>query len=424
MPPVLRPYRDLLTTPGGLRFSLSGFVARMPIAMVPLGIVLLVAGSTGRYGVAGGVSAMFALVNAVSAPLIARLIDRVGQRRVLLPAVALHGLSLGGFIVAVTTEAPTWTWFLGAAATGLFAPSIGSLVRARWSHVLGPGARLQTAFSYESVIDELIFIVGPLVVTVLATQINPQAGLLAAFALLATGSAALAAHRSSEPPPAPAHEHGGGSALWLPGMPLLVVVMFFVGGVFGGVEISAVAFADHEGRSELAGPLLACYATGSMLAGLAFGAVHWRISVPRRFLLGALMMTITVALLPLADRPAVLAPALVLAGIGIAPTLISGLSLVERMVPAAKMTEGLTWATTGVVVGLAVASPIAGRVVDEWGAQRGFLVGLASGTAAVAVCAAGYQRMSERARAVPDEQPARVPPAPGAESSDLGQRHP
>ena len=271
---MLRPYRELLSTPGGLRFSVAAFVARMPISMMALGIVLLVAGSTGKYGVAGAVSAAFALVNAVSAPLIARLIDRVGQRTVLVPAVALHGVCLIGFIITVTADAPTWTWFAGAAAAGLFAPSIGSLVRARWQHVLGPGPRLQTAFSYESVVDELIFILGPLLVTVLATQLNPQVGLLTALALLAAGSAALAAHRSSEPPPAPAHEHGGGSALWVPGMPLLVVVMFFIGGVFGGVEISAVAFADEKGHPELAGPLLACYATGSMLAGLAYGAIH------------------------------------------------------------------------------------------------------------------------------------------------------
>lgn len=393
---MLSPYRNLLSTPGGLRFSAAAFVARMPISMMALGIVLLVAGRTGRYGVAGAVSAAFALVNAVSAPLIARLIDRVGQHRVLVPAVALHGVALVGFIILVTAKAPTWTWFAGAAAAGLFAPSIGSLVRARWGYVLGPGRLLQTAFSFESVVDEFIFVVGPLLVTVLATQINPQAGLLAALVLLVVGSALLVSHRASEPPAAPAHEHGRGSALRLPGMPLLVVVMFFIGGVFGGVEISAVAFADHEGHPELAGPLLASYATGSMLAGLAFGAIHWKVPLTRRLLLGALLMTATVAVLPLIGDPAVLAVALFVAGLGIAPTLISGLSLVERMVPPAKMTEGLTWATTGVVVGMSVASPVAGRVVDEVGAQRAFVVGCAAGLGAVVVCGLGYRRLHER----------------------------
>jgi predicted MFS family arabinose efflux permease len=233
-------------------------------------------------------------------------------------------------------------------------------------------------------------------VTVLATQVNPQTGLFAALALLVVGSALLLTHRASEPPPAPSHEHGGGSALRAPGMPLLLVVMLFIGGVFGGVEISAVAFADHEGHPQLAGPLLASYAAGSMVAGLAFGAIHWTVPLTRRLLLGALVMTATVAVLPLIDHPALLAVALFVAGLGIAPTLISGLSLVEQMVPAAKLTEGLTWVTTAVVVGISVASPVAGRIVDEVGASRAFMVGLVSGASAVVVCGLAYRSLHER----------------------------
>jgi MFS family permease len=175
-----------------------------------------------------------------------------------------------------------------------------------------------------------------------------------------------------------------------------VVVMVFVGGVFGGVEISTVAFADEDGHAALAGPLLACYAAGSMLAGLGYGAVTWTVSLTRRLLLGSVTMAATVAFLPFVHHAAVLAPLLFLAGLGIAPTLISGLSLVERMVPAAKMTEGLTWATTGIVVGMSVASPIAGRIVDETGARAAFVVGLASGVAAVVVCTIGFRHLHER----------------------------
>ena len=123
-------------------------------------------------------------------------------------------------------------------------------------------------------------------------------------------------------------------------------------------------------------------------------------SLTRRLLLGAVAMSATVAVLPFIDNAAALAPALLLAGLGIAPTLISGLSLVERMVPAAKMTEGLTWATTGVVVGMAVASPVAGRVVDEVGAERAFVVGLVSGLSAVVVCGLGFRRLHERSTVV------------------------
>jgi predicted MFS family arabinose efflux permease len=170
-------------------------------------------------------------------------------------------------------------------------------------------------------------------------------------------------------------------------------MMVFIGGVFGGVEISAIGFADQDGRAALAGPLLACYAGGSMVAGLVYGSWHWQWSLTRRLLAGAVVMTVTVAGLPLAHAPAVLAPMLFVAGLGIAPTLISGLSLVERLVPAGQVTEGLTWATTGIVVGLSLASPVAGHVVDDVGARQAFAVAALSGTAAVVVCLAGFRHL-------------------------------
>lgn len=389
---VLTPYRDLLATPGGRRFSGAAFVARMPIAMVNLGIVLLVVGENGSYGLAGAISATFALVNAGSAPVIARLVDRRGQRRVLAPAVALYSAGIGLFVLLVGLGAPTWSLYLSAAAAGLFGPSIGSLVRARWGYVLGPGPLMGTAYAFESVLDELIFVVGPLIVTVLATRIVPEAGLLGAIVLVVVGTVALLSHRTSEPPAA-AHGAEHPSALRSPGLLILMAVMAFVGGVFGSVEISAVAFADESGRRVLAGPLLACYAGGSMLSGLAFGAVTWVVSARRRLLLGAAVMTATVTALPWTDSAAVLAGLLFLAGVGIAPTLISGFSLVERMVPVSTVTEGLTWATTGLIVGFSTATWLAGRLVDTAGVGTAFLVAPASGLAALAVCGVVYRRL-------------------------------
>jgi len=389
---VFTPYRDLLATPGGSRFSGAAFVARMPIAMVNLGVVLLVVAENGSYGAAGAISATFALVNAASAPVIARLIDRRGQRRVLVPAVALHSAALGLFVVLVSVGAPTWSLYGSAAVAGLFGPSIGSLVRARWGHVLGPGPRLRTAYAFESVLDELIFVVGPLVVTVLATSLVPSAGLIGAIVLVVVGTVALLSHRASEPPPA-ADDVAHPSALSSPGLTILMVVMAFVGGVFGSVEISAVAFADETGRRVLAGPLLACYAGGSMLSGLVFGAITWQVSTRRRMLLGAAVMTLTVTALPWTDSTAVLAVLLFLAGVGIAPTLISCFSLVERMVPTGTVTEGLTWVTTGLIVGFSAATWLAGRLVDTAGVSEAFLVAPVAGLCALIACGLGYRRL-------------------------------
>jgi MFS family permease len=391
---VLRPYRELLATPGGLAFSSAGFVARMPISMLGLGIVLLLVAHGGRYGRAGAISAVFAIVNALAAPAIARLVDQLGQRRVLVPTVLLHGVWLSAFIVLATKDAPTWTLVVTVALAGVFEPSVGSLVRARWGHVLGSGPRLLTAYSFESILDEVIFILGPLLVAVLATQIAEQAGLIAALALLLIGSFALVAQRASEPPVMPRLEHGDRSPLTAAGMGLVMLFMVFIGGVFGGVEIATIGFADQHGHAALAGPLLACYAAGSMVAGIVYGAVRWRWSLPRRLATGSFTMTLTLAALPFVHRPAVLAPCLFVAGLGIAPTLISGFSLVERLVPPGQLTEGLTWATTGIIVGIAIASPVAGRLVDDLGARRAFTVGLVSGIIAVVISLAGLRRLN------------------------------
>lgn len=390
---MLRPYLDLLATPGGRVFSGAAFVARLPIAMVGLGIVLLVVAESGRYGLAGALTATFAFVNAVAAPVISRLVDRYGQRRVLTPTVLAHAIGMGAFVVLVTAGAPLWTVYAAAAWAGLAGPSIGSLVRARWSHVLGDDPRLHTAYAYESVLDEAIFVLGPLLATVLATKVAPQAGLVTAIVLVLAGTAALLAHRASEPPAAADHGEPHPFALRSPGLPVLMLVLLFVGGVFGSVEISAVASADEAGRRSLAGALLACYAGGSMLSGLAFGAVHWTVAARTRLLLGALVMTATATTLPWIDSLGVLAGLLFLAGVGIAPTLISAFSLVERMVPAGTVTEGLTWATTGLVVGFSAATWLAGRLVDTAGVSAAFLVATGSGLGALVVCAAGFRRL-------------------------------
>lgn len=390
---MLRPYLSLLTVPGGRVFSSAAFVARMPIAMVGLGIVLLVVGEHGSYGLAGALSATFALVNAGSAPVVARLVDRRGQRVVVAPAVAVTAVGITVFVALVTAGTPVWTLYASVALAGLAGPSIGSLVRARWSHALGPGQRLNTAYAFESVLDEAVFVLGPLIATVLATQVAPQAGLVAAVALLLAGTTALLSHRSSEPPVVTGPDEPHPSALRSSGLARLMLVLVFIGGVFGSVEISAVAFADESGRAGLAGAFLACYAGGSMLAGLAFGAVSWRVSARRRLVIGAAVMTATATTLPWIDTTPVLAAALFLAGVGIAPTLISAFSLVERMVPAGTVTEGLTWATTGLVVGFSAATWVSGRLVDGAGVTQAFLVASGSGLCALAVCVLTLRRL-------------------------------
>src|SRR3712207_6260794 len=199
----LSSYVRVLRHPGALAFSTSGFVARLPMAMVSLGILLLVSDRTGSYSQAGAVSATFLLSNAGCAVVQARWIDRWGQRPVLVPAAAVFTAGVIGVLACVELGAhPLWQHvFAGLTGAGL--PQIGASVRARWSHLVEDKAALHTAFAYESVLDEAIFITGPALTTVLATTVHPAAGL--AFATVATvsGTAILVGLTGTEPPVTP-----------------------------------------------------------------------------------------------------------------------------------------------------------------------------------------------------------------------------
>ena len=197
----LRPYSDIFRIPGAWRFSAAGVIGRMPMAMFGLGTVLLIAAATGKYGVAGTVSAAGSLGYAFCSPRIARLVDARGQRRVLLPLLAVFATATAALIAAVQLGMPTWAFFVPGAIAGATMPSLGAMVRARWSVLLKNSPRLHTAFSFESVADELCFVVGPAAVTLLATEVFPASGVGVAALLCIAGTLWFAAERSTEPPP-------------------------------------------------------------------------------------------------------------------------------------------------------------------------------------------------------------------------------
>ena len=172
----LAPYAEIFAIPRAWRFSVAGIIGRMPMSMYGLGTVLLISAGTGRYGLAGSVSAAGAIGGAVCAPQLGRLVDRLGQHRVLVPVCVTFALSVAGLVAAVTLRAPDWTLFLCGIAGGATMPQTGPMARARWSVLLAGSPRLHTAFSVESVADELCFVVGPAAVTLLATQVHPAAG--------------------------------------------------------------------------------------------------------------------------------------------------------------------------------------------------------------------------------------------------------
>ncbi len=386
------PYASILRTPGARAFVASGFVGRMPISMLALGTALLLTGSGETYAFAGAVSATLAIAIAIVGPQLGRLTDRVGQRRVLLPALAVHTLGLLVLVACARQHAPHAAIFGAAALTGAAFPLLGAFVRARWITLLGSSDALQTAFALESVLDEVVFVLGPVLVTVLATTVAPAAGMLATLACSLGGGLAFAAQRSTEPPVLAGARDAVG-ALRVPGMRVLVLVFAGVGAVFGTVDVAMVAFAQEHGSKGAAGTLLGVYGATSALAGFVYGTRRWRSPLPRRlqfslllFALGALPMALVDGLWPMAAVTA-------LAGLTVAPALIAGFALVEVLVPRVALTEGLTWLETTIAGGVAIGYAAAGRVIDTTSGRTAFLVAVAAGVLASVALALGRRRL-------------------------------
>ena len=388
---MLGPYGALLRVQGAFSFSSMGFVARMPISMTGLGAVLLVAAETGSYGTAGITAGVLSLSFALVSPLVARLVDRFGQAAVLRPAVLVYAAAGVGFVVVVEAGAPVWTWLVLAALTGASGPNIGSMVRARWAGVLEDPVQRQTAFAFESVVDEIVFVTGPPLVTFLATVVSPPVGFLTAVILGLVGGLGLATLTSTQPQVA--KPTGGPRAprgLLEPGLVAVALTYIAVGTVFGAMDVVVVAYADEVGRIELAGLVLAVYAAGSLVAGLAYGAISWRRGLAGRFVLTCLAFGLAGSGFLLVDSLLVLACFAFLAGVTIAPVLVSGMSLVESRIPRASLTEGLAWVTAALTFGVTLGASIGGNAVDRIGAQDSFVVQTAAAATAAVLAVVGY----------------------------------
>lgn len=377
-------YRTVLARPGALRFSLTALVARLPISISTLGIVLLVTGLGRSYGLAGALSAAFTICNGLSSVVQGRLLDRLGQS-VVLPVVAtLYGVGVVGLVAGLESGWPEPVAFVSSALAGAAYPPIGSAVRARWSYVLsGRPAEVQTAYALESVIDEAIFIIGPTVATVLATQWHPWAGLGLALLSGVPGTLALAAQRSTQP--VPHHgSHGSGPRPAMPWGPVIVLaaVSLALGSMFAAAEVSTVAFSAEQGAKSYAGVLLACWALGSMLAGLVTGTFAWRRSPAARVRVGSFLLALVMVPMPFVGSMPVMGAALFVAGFAIAPTLIASMATIEQGVPAARLTEGISIIHTGLAAGLAPGAFLAGVVIDAHGASPSYLVALGGGVVA------------------------------------------
>lgn len=389
---MFNSYREIFSAPGTKGFSLAGFIARMPISMMGIGIVTMLSQLRGDYWLAGAVAATFTLSSALLAPHISRMADQLGQSRILLPTTGISVFFAILLLLCTKYEAPYWTLFLSALCAGCM-PNMSAMVRARWTKLYRGSHKLHTAFSFESVVDEICFIIGPVLSVSLSVMFFPEAGPLLSSVFLTIGVCLFTLQKSTEPPVHPRDITNKGTVFTIGSLRVLVFTLIAIGTIFGTIDVVSVAFAEHQGNAVAASFVLSFYAIGSCLAGLIFGTLKLSTPPYNQFLIAVTLSMITMLPLFFVNTIAWLIVIVFFAGISVAPTMIITMGLVEKIVPESKITEGMTWAITGLGIGVSLGSAIAGLVIDNLGARAGFSVAIIAGGLAFTIALLGYKTL-------------------------------
>jgi MFS family permease len=369
--------------PGAVGFFVPAATARLGVAMCGLSVLWAVHGTSGSFGQAGIATAAFAVADAAVGPQVARLVDGRGQRRVLPVTVSVFGAAVAALVVACAAGAPSWLLAALSGLAGASVPPVGALSAARWRRVAGDTDRMPAALSLEAAVNDTTFLLGPVLVTTLSATVLPSAGLVLSGCLVLGGMAVFLSRRATEPPPRPA---GRGVLVdrRLLDRPFgsLFVVNLAMGLYFGGIPVAVTAFAVAHRAGALAGPIAAAASVVSLLAGLAYGATGHRVRPLRLMTAASLVLTVGAAALALVPGvPGMFAGYAVVGGC-VAPVLIPCAILLQRATHSGVYTQAMTWINSASAIGIGLAAPTAGYLVQQHGWQAGFL-GTAALTAAL-----------------------------------------
>jgi MFS family permease len=374
---VFRRYGEVLAPPGAAASLAASVLGRLSLGMTGLALLLLVREATGSYAAAGAVSACYALAFAAGAPSRARAADRAGPSRVLLTCSLLHPLAFVLVVLLAQTRAPATAMAGAAALVGLSVPPLGAVMRARWGELIS-GAQLPTAYSLESVVIEVCFVLGPLLVAGLAV-VSPAVAVLASAATATVGSLVLARLvRGVVPHESRPTDRAG--PLVSPVVRACLLNVLWIGMGFGTIEVAVLAFVEEQGSPRAtAGIVLAVWSVGSILGGLLYGGLHPSASAARQ--LPVLVAAVSVgAFLPvLSPSVLVLALLLVLSGSTIAPFSACNSVLLGRSAPPGTVTEAFAWNGSMIFGGAAAGTALAGVLVDSYGARAALVATAVTG---------------------------------------------
>lgn len=382
----MKRYAEVLRVPHVAALIAATLVARFPIGINALAVVLYLRESTGSFAIAGAVAGSLAAGSGIGAPVQGRLVDTFGQRRVLVPLGIVHAAALGALVLAGENDAATAVLIACGLLAGFAIPPTSSVLRSMWPHLLrDKPSLLQPAYALDSVLIELIFILGPLLTGVLTALVSPQAALLVSAASVVAGTLSFTALKPSrEWRPEKEGRAGMLGALGSPGVRSLVLVSLPAGIGIGLCEVAVPAFADAEGSRELAGLLLAVWSVGSAAGGLIYGALPNRPPLATVHLAVASALPFGLLLLATAPSIAVMALLVIPAGMFIAPLLATRNELVGYVAPPGARTEAYTWPVTAFVGGISIGSALAGVIIEGPGWRAAFLAaGAIAGAGAI-----------------------------------------
>jgi MFS family permease len=391
---MLNKYRQAFAGNAAWRFSTAGFIARLPVSMVGIGILMYVEAERGSYAIAGAVSGSISIAAAIGGPLSSRLVDKLGQHRVLPIQILLIVICSMALVLLIPSNVPAPYLFIFSIGSGLAYPSIGALVRSRWTALLVSGPILLTAFSIESMIDELIFIVGPTIAATTSVKIHPAAPQVIAMFLLAGGGLWLASMRNSEPPINKHQGKHGKPVILQNGLIYMWGVHIAIGMFFGAVETSIIAFTKLAGQPIYGGIVMAVWAFGSLLGGFVYGGLHFKSALHNQLIVVTLLLVPATAAMVFVDSIPMLALLSIAAGIGVSPLLIASAAITQRRSPVGRTTEAIASMYAGIGLGFAFAAAMSGWLIDNRGTSYSFALGAFATLFTLAITLIGRNKFS------------------------------
>ena len=391
---MLNKYRQAFAGNSAWRFSTAGFIARLPVSMVGIGILMYVEAERGSYAIAGAVSGSISIASAIGGPLSSRLVDKLGQHRVLPIQISIIVLCSMALVVLIPSDVPAPYLFIFSIGSGLAYPSIGALVRSRWTALLVSGPILLTAFSIESMIDELIFIVGPTIAATTSVKIHPAAPQIIAMFLLAGGGLWLASMRNSEPPINAHQGKRGKPVIFQNGLIYLWAVHIASGIFFGAIETSIIAFTKIAGEPIYAGIVIALWSFGSLVGGIVYGGVQFKSPLHKHLIVVSFLLVPATAAMVFVNSIFMLALLTIAAGIGVSPLLIASAAITQRRSPVGRTTEAIATMYSGIGLGFAFALAMAGWLIDIRGTDYSFALGALAALVTFAITIIGRNKFS------------------------------